>query len=89
MNDLTDLLDTGSGSLVMIDSKVQKRLGSRAYKDVYALSPKSKVVLIRTPPHTDNTVKEAMAAGAFACLGWPLNKWEISTVIEYVFRDIE
>ncbi|MFH1626030.1 MAG: hypothetical protein ABID54_12880 [Pseudomonadota bacterium] len=87
--ELTALLSRDQRSLVFVDSNVQRRLGLRIYKDIHSLSPQSRVVLINSPPHTQNLVKQAMGAGVYGCLSWPLKKWEASTLIDYLLRDMD
>ena len=88
-DELAQLINKDKGSLILIDSNVHKRHGVRIYKDIRSLSPKSKVILINTPTKKEGTVKEAMNAGAYGCLDWPLIRWEALTLIEYLLRDIE
>jgi DNA-binding NtrC family response regulator len=88
-DELAQLINKDRGSLILIDSNVHKRHGSKVYKDIRSLSPKSKMILINTPPRKEGMVKEAMNAGAYGCLDWPLIKWEALTLIEYLLRDME
>ncbi|MDY7032174.1 MAG: hypothetical protein SVY10_09760 [Thermodesulfobacteriota bacterium] len=88
-DEVAQLINKDKGSLILIDSKVHERHGPKIYIDIHSWSPKSKVILINTLPGKKDMVKEAMNAGAYGCLTWPLIKWEAVTLIEYLLKDME
>ena len=86
---LTGLLRKDRRSLVFVDAHIQKSLGSWIYEEIKTLSPGTRIILICTPPNSRVVVKEAMNAGVYGCLGWPLKKWEAMTLVDGLLRDME
>lgn len=71
---------------VFVDCEAVLRFGIGLYSRLKVASPGCRLVLFchkEHPGHRD-LIREAMEIGVYACLQWPVEDWEVLTIVRHI-----